>query len=315
MRRVLLLAVIAVTSAFGSVTAEEPSGKGATFGETVQQRWRIGVIISAPAGRVTGLTATVPVLTQWPEQEIEIVRRDISKNVRRVTYRDLAGVEQMRISIPKLAAGESATAILEYKITKRYITEPVDKSILELADPVPRKLSRFLSPSPYIESRHESIRKLAPEIVADKAEAWDKVLAIFDWVRAKVKYKFDTQIKSSTAALEDGVGDCEEMTSLFIALCRANGIPARMVWVPQHCYPEFYLQDDDGNGHWFPCQIAGGGREFGRMAEGRPILQKGDSFRVPGKSKPIRYVAPTLTAKNATANPQIKWVIEQMADE
>ena len=43
------------------------------------------------------------------------------------------------------------------------------------------------------------------------------------------------------AALRDGTGDCEELSSLFIALCRAHGIPARTVWVPDHCYPEFYL--------------------------------------------------------------------------
>ena len=52
------------------------------------------------------------------------------------------------------------------------------------------------------------------------------------------------------------------------------------VWVPGHCYPEFYLEDAEGRGHWIPCQAAGT-RAFGSMPEHRPILQKGDNFRVP----------------------------------
>ena len=111
-------------------------------------------------------------------------------------------------------------------------------------------------PSPYIESRDPKIRELAKEIGADKEKAWEKVEAIYDWVREKVEYK-NGPLKGALAALKDGTGDCEELTSLFIAICRANDIPARTVWVPGHCYPEFYLDDEEGKGHWFPCQAAG----------------------------------------------------------
>ena len=102
-------------------------------------------------------------------------------------------------------------------------------------------------------------------------------------MRKAVRYQFDPKIRSSVDALRSGHGDCEELTSLFIAVCRAAGIPARAVWVPGHCYPEFYLVDGEGHGRWFPCQAAGE-RMFGQMVEWRPILQKGDRFRVPGKS-------------------------------
>ena len=97
---------------------------------------------------------------------------------------------------------------------------------------------------------------------------------------------------------EDGFGDCEELTSLFVAMCRVAGIPARSVWVPGHCYPEFYLEDEQGEGHWYPCQAAGT-RIFGAMPEARPVLQKGDNFRIPGSRQPQRYVQETVTAKNA----------------
>jgi hypothetical protein len=85
------------------------------------------------------------------------------------------------------------------------------------------------------------------------------------------------------------------MTALFIAICRARGIPARAVWIPQHTYPEFYLEDGQGNGHWFPCQVAGP-YEFGGMTEAFPILQKGDNFKIPGLPRARRFVQPTLSA-------------------
>jgi len=71
---------------------------------------------------------------------------------------------------------------------------------------------------------------------------------------------------------------------------RANGLGAAPL------LPEFYLEDDKGKGHWFPCQSAGA-REFGGINDTRPILQKGDNFRGPkGKQ---RYMAEHLTGKPA----------------
>ncbi len=94
-------------------------------------------------------------------------------------------------------------------------------------------------------------------------------------------------------------------------MCRASGIPARTVWVPDHCYPEFYLVDGEGKGHWFPCQAAGT-RAFGEMPEQRPILQKGDNFRVPEKKRPQRYVAEFLsgTTIQGGGKPKVRWVRE-----
>jgi hypothetical protein len=169
---------------------------------------------------------------------------------------------------------------------------------------------KFTGPSPYIESRHPQIRSLAKEIVAERQDAWERVEAMYDWVRANVKYQ-EGELKGALAAMRDGNGDCEELTSLFIALCRANKIPARTVWIPGHCYPEFYLEDTAGNGHWIPCQAAGS-RAFGSMPEFRPILQKGDSFRVPEKKDQQRYVAEFCKIKSVRGqqNPQVIFVRE-----
>ncbi|HYW78604.1 MAG TPA: transglutaminase-like domain-containing protein, partial [Thermoguttaceae bacterium] len=135
--------------------------------------------------------------------------------------------------------------------------------------------------------------------------AWKRVEAIYDWVREKVEYQ-NGPLKGALAALNSGTGDCEELTSLFIAICRAAEIPARTVWVEGHCYPEFYLADAEGNGHWFPCQAAGT-RAFGGIPEFRPVLSKGDSFRPPYDRRDVqRYPADRLNG--AGGRPRVKFI-------
>mgnify|MGYP005849345147 CR=1 FL=1 len=270
-----------------------PSSVGIRFGEEKISRWKVGITMNpagAPCARVFG---TTPVPTDWPEQRVRIVEEDISPVVREVKYRVLEnGVKQMLISIPLINPGETAKALVTFEVAKKTILPPEDPSQFDL----PKKMldvSMYLKASPMIETDNPRIRKLAREIVQEKVTAWEKVEAIYDWVRDHIEYR-DGPLKGAAAALRDGNGDCEELTSLFIALCRVNRIPARTVWIPQHCYPEFYLQDKQGKGHWIPCQVAGT-REFGGMSDSRPILQKGDNFRVPEKKGPQRYVAEFLT--------------------
>ena len=149
---------------------------------------------------------------------------------------------------------------------------------------LPREIRLYLAPSPKIESRDPKIRELAKTVGGDKDKAWDKVEAIYDWVREKVKYQ-TSPLKGALAALKDGKADCEDLTSLFIAICRASGIPARTVWVPGHCYPEFYLDDDKGQGHWFPCQVGGDQgvrRHYGAAADFAKRRQLPPAQKQPG---------------------------------
>lgn len=309
-----LVASFLLFSGVPSAAAEDVDTGGVILGEPVTSKWRIGVVVRA-TGNITGIVATTPVPTDWPEQKVRIVDEAISPQAK-VTYRTLegGGVKQMVVSIPRLAAGEEASAVVTFEVTRLDMNEPASTDGYRAPRKLTRDLKKYLLPSPYIESNDAKVRQLAPQIVAGKETAWLQTEAVFDWVRENVKYEFAEAIKPAIAALDDGVGDCEELSSLFIAFCRANKIPARAVWVPGHTYPEFYLEDEQGRGHWFPCQAAGEAHDFGEMHEDRPILQKGDNFRVPEERTPQRYVKQFLKAANAQSNPEVKFVLEK-ADE
>jgi hypothetical protein len=284
---------------------DAPLTGGVKFGRQATQRWRVGVKIEAAGGPCFSAFATAAVPTDWPEQTVKIVNEELSSHVGRVTYRVLEnGVKQMLVEIPQIPAGETAQALVTFEVTRSAILPPDDPSVFKIPDRLPRDISKFLGPSPNIETRDMQIQKLAKEVAADKEGAWEKVETIYDWVRTNVEYK-DGPVKGARAALRDKSGYFEDLTALFIALCRDNKIPARTVWIPDSAYPEFYLVDDKGQGHWIPCQVAGT-RDFGGIPEFRPVLQKGDNFKVPETKEPQPLVGEFLRVKGG--NPKCKFV-------
>ena len=221
-------------------------------------------------------------------------------------------VRQLVVDIPVLPVGQEARAIVTFEVTRRAIESPTETAALRVPKRIHRDLRAFLNTSPAIETKHLKIKDAAKQAAQGKQAAWEKTEAIYDWVREKVKY-VNGPLKGALKALEDGTGDCEELSSLFIALCRNHKVPARLVWMPGHCYPEFFLENDQGKGFWIPCQAAGT-RAFGKIAEFRPILQKGDSFRVPEHRRKLqRYVSQYLIA--TAGRPTVRFIQEEVDEK
>jgi hypothetical protein len=317
--RVLLAAAGLViglcTLAQGQFKDAEPGG--IKLGEGHTQRWRTGVTVDAVGGPCTNVVCYIPFPAEWPEQDVEIVKEDVSAEAK-VSYEMLEGqVKLMIVRIAKLPAGKQARALLTLDIHHSPVLAPeeTDGFVLPEAKKLDRKIAPFLQPSPLIESRDPKIRDLAKQIGVDQEKAWERVESIYDWVRDHVQYKKGPQ-KGALGALKDGIGDCEGMTSLFVAICRAAEIPARMVQVPEHCYPEFYLLDEKGQGHWFPCQAAGT-RSFGGIPEERPILQKGDNVRPPWDRQKHERLMPWHVEGTKPKNggdPRPRWYQEKVPE-
>ena len=310
----ILLAVLlfqAYAKAQSSDGNREHSPNGIILGTEQIETWEFGLKIVAQ-GDTSGLTASIPVPIEWPEQGVELVDTVQPHSVSKISYKSIGNgdVKQMIMVVPRLAAGESMTCKIIMRIKKHEIKEPKDTSRFVIGK-APSSVRKYLRPSPYIESGSKRIKEVDKEIGGHELPAWEQVEKIYTWVRENIEYKFDREIHTCEEALDAGHGDCEELSSVFIAICRARKIPARAVWIPGHTYPEFFLQDKEGNGHWFPCQAAGM-YEFGAMSEIKPIVQKGDRFRVPGHRSTLRYVQPTVAARDAAANPTVEWIMQRV---
>jgi hypothetical protein len=222
------------------------------------------------------------------------------------------GAKQVVLQMRRVPAGSTVEATFTFEIERSRILAPETTDDLVIPKRPGRELRLYMGNSPHIDASNARIKIASRELAARPAENdWDRVEQIYDYVREKVQY-VEGSLKNASEALKDGKGDCEEMTSLFVALCRNARVPARMVWIPDHCYPEFYLEDAEGNGFWFPCQAAGT-RQFGRMDEYRPVLQKGDRFKVPEKKIPMRYVSEFFQCdRKGNKNPRPNFVRERI---
>lgn len=252
-------------------------------------RLRVGIDLTG-RGEAEGITATTPVPISVPEQEIVSERVTAEKAKGAI---DLVAplARQLKMYVPQLSRGQVASAVAEFelKIQKQYFGYERDR--FPTAQTVPPDLrTQFLGDSPGIQTRSPNVQNLVKELVgsgsATKKHPWRQAELFAAWIREHINPKVGLYT-SVDKALENRFGDCEEMAGVFVALCRAVGIPARLVWIPNHVWSEFYLTDESGKGHWIPVHTACY-HWFGWTGAHELVLQKGDRLRVPGKGTLVR---------------------------
>ncbi len=247
----------------------------------------IGINLEA-TGDASELRATTPVPTGHPEQKIEDVRIEVDGC--EAAVRELApGIAQLMLSAPNIAAGQVVSAVAHYRLTlfKQYQAYRRDQFPARQKPPVGIRKA-YLQDSPGIQTSGPAVKALAKELTAGLAHPWEMAERFAEWIPKNIRPQIGTYT-SVAAALENRVGDCEEMAAVFVALCRASNIPARLVWVPNHNWSEFYLEDEKGVGHWIPAHTACYSW-FGWTGAHELVLQKGDRAYVPEQHKKIRLL-------------------------
>jgi len=255
------------------------------------RRFRLRVAIELTGrGDAEGITATTPVPIAAPEQEI-VSERVVVSAAEGVIESVAPLARQLRMFAPRLTRGQTATAVAEFelRIHKQYFAYDLER--FPAAQTVtPDLRTQFLGDSPGIQTRSPAVKGLVKELVGERSAAekhpWRQAELFAAWIRDHIKPKIGLYT-SVDKALENRTGDCEEMAGVFVALCRAVGIPARLVWIPNHVWSEFYLADKAGKGHWIPVHTACY-HWFGWTGAHELVLQKGDRLRVPGKGTLVR---------------------------
>ena len=134
--------------------------------------------------------------------------------------------------------------------------------------------------------------------------------AIFEYVNYNMTYDISPQYrnKGALSALQNKRGVCEDYVTLFVALCRASGIPARGVTgflseglregntidanTIYHTWPEVYLQ---GYG-WVPLEVTAE-----KKVNGNKVVFKEGFLNLPGSY----YVVEGIYNKDVNA---VKWL-------
>ena len=118
-------------------------------------------------------------------------------------------------------------------------------------------LARWLQPEPLIQSWDPRIAAQARLIVSSQSGGRDRANParaaelLTHWVHATLRREVATTVPSAEKVLETRRGDCNEFATLYVALARAAGLPARTVSgllylngrFYYHAWAEVYLAD------------------------------------------------------------------------
>lgn len=173
---------------------------------------------------------------------------------------------------------------------------------------------QYLLPSGNADSDNPLIKEKATELVSGQDDLNKAVFKLFSWVTDNIEYRRNdfTQgtAQSASWTLESRYGVCDEITSLFIAMARSVGIPARYVsgisytnvdgkdnWEP-HAWAELYFPSYG----WVPFDPTY--REYGYVDPTHIVLMYGtDSNQSTGTAEWVgRNVQITQSQLDITAS-------------
>lgn len=116
-------------------------------------------------------------------------------------------------------------------------------------------LRPYLGEDLFIQTSHPDIQAKALEVAAGAKSPWEASVKIAEWLYQNIAKEIRGTIPSSIEVLRSMKGDCNEHSTLFTAMARAVGVPAKLVagLVYQddgfyyHAWNEVYI-----NGQWYP---------------------------------------------------------------
>jgi len=185
-----------------------------------------------------------------------------SQTLHKTFLNDSSGNKYLHWNNLKIDEEQTFSLELDYYVLSFNIHYVVNSSIVENYDKSSETYKKHVEPEELIESNNSTIISLAHNLT-NNVDSWhEKALRICDFVYHHMHYEEQDEERGALWALENGAGDCSEYSYLFVALCRAAGIPARIqagfafhhpseTLEDGHMWAEYYLE----NYGWIPVDV------------------------------------------------------------
>ena len=133
-----------------------------------------------------------------------------------------------------------------FEILAEDVEHSIDLDKIESYITTSELFKRYTLSEKWIEITPEILQK-AKEIIGNESNPYLNAKSIFYWIISNMKYELpDLEHRGVKISFKNLKGDCVEFSYLFIALCRAIGIPSRAVtcnWPNQsgHVWAEIFI--------------------------------------------------------------------------
>jgi hypothetical protein len=105
---------------------------------------------------------------------------------------------------------------------------------------LPKEITAFLKPAPFIQSDHPQIKTQVEKIIKQGDTSEQKARRIVNWVYHNIEKKPVLSVPNALEVLKIKSGDCNEHSMLTVALMRAAGIPAQIEAGLVYLHGRFY---------------------------------------------------------------------------
>jgi len=191
----------------------------------------------------------------------------------------------------KIGGEQTFSLELDYYVLSFGIHYLINSSIVEDYDTSSEIYKKYMEPEELIESNDSRIISLVHDLT-DNVDNWhEKAVRIYNFIRRHMHYEEQDEERGALWALENGAGDCSEYSYLFVALCRAAGIPAKIqagfafhrpseTLENGHMWAEYYLE----NYGWIPVDVTWrlfdviDGRHFSSIQSVSEVIQYANYF-------------------------------------
>lgn len=154
---------------------------------------------------------------------------------------------------------------LSYHVFSFSVNYLVNSNLIANHNRGSNRYRRYTQPEDLIESTNPKIVSEAENLTRSTSNFHEKVFKIYEFVTKHIHYAVQPEERGALWALENKTGDCSEYSYLFVALCRAAGIPARVQagfafhsfsekLKDGHMWVEYYLE----NYGWIPVDATWG---------------------------------------------------------
>ncbi|MGA1847746.1 MAG: transglutaminase-like domain-containing protein [Thermoplasmatota archaeon] len=157
-----------------------------------------------------------------------IISLDISRLPQRESN-DTWGNRFVHYTISQVGPGEVFNLTLNVTVELISIDTEVKSSQKEPGPGENEELSKFLLESSLINVNDPSIIDLARDIAGRSSRIDDVAWNTYEWILDNIFYQQVPGEWDAVTTLRNGEGGSAEMANLFVALMRANGIPARRI--------------------------------------------------------------------------------------
>jgi transglutaminase-like putative cysteine protease len=212
----------------------------------------IEIVPLTPSGYVESATIN---LTFYPKQHSgqEITRFETSPKAEQNS-----NVLQFQWKKPE---GEISFKVDAQVMTTNSIVQ-IKKKIPFPIQSLPNEIIFYTNPSPTIDSDNPKIIRAASDIVEGEDDLYFAVFRLADWTKRNIKYNLSTLTaeisQKASWVLDNKQGVCDELTSLFIAMARSVGIPARFISGIAYTNSELFSESWGAHG-WAEVYIPGYG--------------------------------------------------------